>query len=50
MGFRPFNSDWKFRVFRNFFWFLSVDMNGFVLASLKVRSANASLLLRTSIA
>ena len=29
MGLRAFNSDWKFRVFRNFFWFLSVDMNGF---------------------
>ena len=29
MGFGHFNSRWKLKKFRNFFWFLSVDMNGF---------------------
>ena len=29
MGFIPFNSRWKFKIFHDFFWFLTVDLGGF---------------------
>jgi hypothetical protein len=29
MGSKAFNWCWQFKIFRDFFWFLSVDLGGF---------------------